>query len=45
MTEDKFTAIVVGAGPAGSTAAFLLAKEGHEVILVEKGTTPGSKNM
>lgn len=45
MTEDKVTAIVVGAGPAGSTAAFILAKEGHEVILVEKGTTPGSKNM
>jgi electron transfer flavoprotein-quinone oxidoreductase len=35
----------VGAGPAGSTAAYLLAKEGHEVVLVERGTTPGSKNM
>ena len=45
MAEDKFTAIIVGAGPAGSTAAWLLAKEGHEVVLVERGTTPGSKNM
>ena len=45
MAEEKFTAIVVGAGPAGSTAAFLLAKEGHDVVLVERGTTPGSKNM
>ena len=45
MAEEKFTAIVVGAGPAGSTAAYLLAREGHEVVLVERGTTPGSKNM
>lgn len=45
MTDDKSTAIVVGAGPAGSTAAYLLAKEGLEVILVDRGTTPGSKNM
>ena len=45
MAEEKFTAIVVGAGPAGSTAAYLLAREGHDVVLVERGTTPGSKNM
>ncbi|MGO9374976.1 MAG: NAD(P)-binding protein [Syntrophobacteraceae bacterium] len=29
MSEDKFTAIIVGAGPAGSTAAYLLAKDGN----------------
>ncbi|MHC1727668.1 MAG: FAD-dependent oxidoreductase [Syntrophobacteraceae bacterium] len=45
MSEDKFTAIIVGAGPAGSTAAYLLAKEGHEVLLIEKGAAPGAKNM
>lgn len=45
MSEDKFTAIIVGAGPAGSIAAYLLAKEGHEVLLIEKGTAPGAKNM
>jgi electron transfer flavoprotein-quinone oxidoreductase len=45
MSEDKFSAIIVGAGPAGSTAAYLLAREGLDVLLVEKGTTPGSKNM
>lgn len=45
MSEDRFTAIIVGAGPAGSTAAYLLAREGHEVLLIEKGATPGAKNM
>jgi electron transfer flavoprotein-quinone oxidoreductase len=45
MAEEKLTAIIVGAGPAGSTAAYLLAKEGHDVVLVERGTTPGGKNM
>jgi electron transfer flavoprotein-quinone oxidoreductase len=45
MSEEKLTAIVVGAGPAGSTAAYLLAKEGLDVVLVERGTSPGSKNM
>jgi electron transfer flavoprotein-quinone oxidoreductase len=45
MAADRFTAIIVGAGPAGSTAAYVLAKEGHEVLLIEKGAQPGSKNM
>lgn len=45
MSDDKFTAIVIGAGPAGSTAAYVLAKEGLDVLLIEKGSAPGSKNM
>jgi len=45
MGEEKFAVIVVGAGPAGSAAAYLLAKEGLDVLLVEKGAAPGSKNM
>ncbi|WP_406677103.1 FAD-dependent oxidoreductase [Moorella sp. ACPs] len=45
MAEEKFTAIIIGAGPAGSTAAYLLAQAGLEVLLIEKGPTPGSKNM
>lgn len=45
MAEDKFTAIIVGAGPAGSTAAYVLAQAGIDVLLIERGDTPGSKNM
>ncbi|HBC93278.1 MAG TPA: FAD-dependent oxidoreductase [Pelotomaculum sp.] len=45
MAEEQLTAIVVGAGPAGSTAAYVLARAGLEVLLIEKGGTPGSKNM
>ncbi|MDD2586246.1 MAG: FAD-dependent oxidoreductase [Syntrophomonadaceae bacterium] len=45
MAEDKFTAIIVGAGPAGSTAAYLLAEQGIDVLLIERGETPGCKNM
>lgn len=37
--------IVVGAGPAGSCAALAAALAGLEVILVERGPFPGSKNM
>jgi len=42
---DKFGAIVVGAGPAGCAAAYSLAKEGIEVLLVERGKFAGAKNM
>ena len=38
-------AIVVGAGPAGAAAATVLARAGHSVILLERGSFPGSKNM
>jgi len=42
---DVFDAIVVGAGPAGCSAAYSLAKERLEVLLVERGRSAGSKNM
>ncbi len=40
-----YDAIVVGAGPAGTTAAFRMAQKGLNVLLLERGETPGSKNM
>jgi len=43
--EEKFDAVVVGAGPAGSAAAITLAKAGLQVALLERGVKPGSKNV
>lgn len=40
-----FDAIVVGAGCAGSVAAYELAKVGKSVLLVERGNYAGAKNM
>ena len=45
MADDKFDAIVVGAGPAGSACAYVLAKAGKNVLLVERGDSAGSKNV
>jgi electron transfer flavoprotein-quinone oxidoreductase len=41
----QLDAVVVGAGPAGSAAALALARAGRSVILLERGTFPGSKNV
>jgi electron transfer flavoprotein-quinone oxidoreductase len=45
MADDKFDVIIVGAGVAGSTAACQLARQGLEVVLIERGPYPGSKNL
>lgn len=45
MSEQDADAIVVGAGPAGVACAYRLARAGRSVILVERGTAPGSKNV
>ncbi|WP_303721915.1 FAD-dependent oxidoreductase [Malonomonas rubra] len=42
---EKFDCIIVGAGPAGLTAALALARAGVEVLVLERGEYPGSKNM
>lgn len=42
---EKFDVIVVGAGPAGISAAHTMAKAGLNVILLERGEYPGSKNV
>ncbi|MEO3990944.1 FAD-dependent oxidoreductase [Pseudocitrobacter cyperus] len=45
MADDVFDAIIVGGGVAGGTAAYVLAKAGCEVLVIEKGNFAGSKNM
>lgn len=45
MAEDIFDAIIVGGGVAGGAAAFVLAKAGCDVLVIERGNFAGSKNM
>jgi electron transfer flavoprotein-quinone oxidoreductase len=45
MSNKSYQAIVVGAGPAGSSAALTMARAGLDVALVERGTFAGEKNM
>jgi electron transfer flavoprotein-quinone oxidoreductase len=45
MVQEKFDAIVVGAGPAGLSAAYTMANNGLKVIVFERGEYPGAKNV
>lgn len=45
MTDERFDAIVVGAGPAGITAARDMAAAGLSVVVLERGQYPGAKNV
>jgi electron transfer flavoprotein-quinone oxidoreductase len=45
MADDKFDVIIVGAGPAGISAAITAAKAGLNVVVLERGEYPGSKNV
>ena len=42
---EKFDAIIVGAGLAGLSAAYTLAQEGIDAVVIERGDYPGAKNM
>lgn len=42
---EKFDVIVVGAGPSGNAAAYTAAKAGLNVLQIERGESPGSKNV
>ena len=41
--KNRFDALVVGAGPAGATAAFILARNGYTVGIIEKKKFPRFK--
>lgn len=45
MIEETFDAIVVGAGPSGNAAAYVMAKEGLKILQIERGEYSGSKNV
>ncbi|WP_065754578.1 FAD-dependent oxidoreductase [Bradyrhizobium paxllaeri] len=45
MVEERFDAIVVGAGMAGNAAALTMAKRGMKVLQLERGEYSGSKNV
>lgn len=38
--SDIYDAVIIGGGPAGATAAALLAEHGHRVVVLEKETFP-----
>jgi electron transfer flavoprotein-quinone oxidoreductase len=42
---EKFDAIIIGAGPAGSACAYTLAKAGKSVLVIERADTLGAKNV
>ena len=42
---EKIDVVIVGAGLAGLSCAYKLAEKGLQVIVVERGDFPGSKNV
>jgi len=42
---EKFDVVVVGAGPAGVSAAIVTARAGLNTVIIERGNIPGEKNL
>jgi len=42
---ENFDVVIVGAGPAGISAAYILAEKGIKTIVLERGAYPGAKNI
>ena len=40
MTNNKYDAIIIGGGPAGSSAAAVLGEKGHRVLVLEREKFP-----
>ncbi len=45
MEEEKVEVVIVGAGLAGLSAAYVLARDGVDTVVVERGDYPGAKNV
>ena len=43
--DEQFEVLIIGAGPAGISAAIALARAGVEVVVLERGEYPGAKNV
>jgi geranylgeranyl reductase family protein len=43
VDNARYDALVVGAGPAGAAAAYWLAQQGHQVLIVDKKRFPREK--
>lgn len=45
MADTSFDVVIVGAGPAGLSAAMETAQAGLSTLVIERGEFPGSKNV
>ena len=43
--KERCEVVIIGAGPAGISCGYVLAKAGVQVLILERGQYPGAKNM